>query len=406
MTRKKLFILVGNALLIGIGFIMFFKIDASIFRRIYYKIENMLRSPDKLPPDSEREPFVFPEEGYGTSVEMALNSRCTSDYDGNPKHFHWGMFDKSKKLTEKQIGKLTSYIKVPRFTTHRLEIKTRNNILTFITENQVAGVQRDWLMIESGMQQQATGLVCAALGVGMVFRNMGPDGKNLSKTDHANIKIYLDAMKPSYGKSFWSSSSPSERKPWLQGNLPNPKRIGKTPLITALSELKTQKINSKLATGFEISQLLWAARGRTPHLYKSREWGMTIPTWAGEQHITEIYVVIKQNIYRYINWHKNRPSQRLEFVKEINGPLYRDIYSQLPSGNCFIFLKRNELQAKSSWEIGYQLLNMILQAHVLDISYEAILLNQAQMNMIQKTGLSNIASIMALYFSPDSQVIA
>ena len=373
MTRKTFFILVGNALLIGAGFIMFLKIDASTIRRIYYKIENKLRSPIKLPPDSEREPYNFPEEGYGTSVEMALNSRCTSDYDGNPKKFHWGMFDKTKRLTDEQIGKVISYIKVPRFTTHRLEIKTKNNILTFIIENQAAGVQREWLMIESGMQQQATGLVCAALGVGMVFRGLGPDGKNLTETNHANIEIKLDAMKPSYGKSFWSNSPPSERKPWLIGNLPNPKRIGKTPLIRALSELKTQKRNSQLATAFEISQLLWASRGRTPHMYKSTEWGMTIPTWQGEQYITGIYVVMKQNIYRYINWYKNRPSQRLEFVKEISGSLYRDIYGQLPAGDCFILLKKNELQTRASWEIGYQLLNMMLQAHVLYVSYEAIL---------------------------------
>jgi hypothetical protein len=336
---------------------------------------------------------------------MALNSRCTSDYDGNPRNFHWGMFDKTKKLTEEQIGKLISYIEIPRFTTHRLEIKIKNNILTFLTENQVTGVQREWLMIESGMQQQATGLVCAALGVGMVFSNMGPDGRNLSKTIHANIKIKLDAMKPSYGKSFWSSSPPAERKPWLQGNLPNPKRIGKTPLILALSELKAQKRNSQLATDFEISQLLWAARGRTPHMYKSTEWGMTIPTWAGEQHNTEIYVFIKQNIYRYINWYKNQPSQRLEFVKEISGSVYGDIYSQLTPANCFILLKKNELQTRASWEIGYQLLNMILQAHVLDVSYKAILLNESQMNMFQKIGLSNTASIMALYFASNSQLI-
>jgi len=111
MTRKTFFIIVGNALLIGIGSIMFLKIDASTPRRIYYRIKKKLRSakkrkPDNLPPDSEREPYIFQEESYKTSVEMALNSRCTSDYDDNPKHFHWGMFDKSSKLSPEQITKI------------------------------------------------------------------------------------------------------------------------------------------------------------------------------------------------------------------------------------------------------------------------------------------------------------
>ena len=35
----------------------------------------------------------------------------------------------------------------------------------------------------------------------------------------------------------------------------------------------------------DVSQLLWAARGRTPHKYRGREWGMTIPTWAGGQNL-------------------------------------------------------------------------------------------------------------------------
>ena len=34
----------------------------------------------------------------------------------------------------------------------------------------------------------------------------------------------------------------------------------------------------------KISQLLWAARGRTPHYVKSHPWGLTIPTWGGVQY--------------------------------------------------------------------------------------------------------------------------
>ena len=41
---------------------------------------------------------------------MALNSRCTSDYTGNQKYHHWGMFDKTKRLTDEQTKKRNQLI--------------------------------------------------------------------------------------------------------------------------------------------------------------------------------------------------------------------------------------------------------------------------------------------------------
>lgn len=376
-----------------------FQLDISTIRRIYNKIEGKLKPPKKLPPDSERKPYDFPEKGYTTSVEVALNSRCTCDYNGNPKKFHWGMFDPAKKLSQEQIKKIIGMINVPRFTAHRLEVKNKDNVITFIIDNHRTGIERDWLMIESGMQQQAAGLACAALGAGMVFKNMGLDGRNLSKADHANIEIKIDAMKPTYGQSYWSTLPPAKKKPWTPGNLPDPKRKGEKSLIQAMAELKTSNNNSQMATAATISQLLWAARGRTPHLYKSKEWGMTIPTWAGEQHLTSIYLLINRKLYKFLNWYNNRPTQRIELTNKINEKRNDDILSHIPPGNCYIIFVKNETKARSSWEIGYQLFNMMLQAHVLDISYEAILLNEDLIEILKNTGLSNAAAVMALNYS-------
>lgn len=75
-----------------------FSIESSFIRRLYYKIEDLFKSPVKLPPDSERLEVELPPESEAVSVEMALNSRCNSDYDENPNKFHWGMFDRRKKL--------------------------------------------------------------------------------------------------------------------------------------------------------------------------------------------------------------------------------------------------------------------------------------------------------------------
>lgn len=391
--------------MLGIGFMALLQIDASTIRRIYYKIEGKLNPPKKLPPESGRKPYDFPEIGYTTSVETALNSRCTSDYNGNQKKFHWGMFDPTKKLSQAQIKQLISLIKLPRFTGHRLEVQNKGNEITFIIDNHVTGIERDWLMIESGMQQQAIGLVCAALGAGMVFKNMGQNGRNLSEAHHANIKIKIDAMKPSYGSTYWSSSPPGKRKPWLRGNLPNPKRVGEKPLIPTMAELKISNKNDTMVNAQMISQLLWAARGRTPHLYKSREWGMTIPTWGGELGISNIHLLINQKLYNFINWYKNRPTQRIELTDKITEKRYNKILNHIPSGNCFIILSKNETKARSSWEIGYQLFNMLLQAHALDISYEAILLNEAQKQIFKETSLSDAAAVMLLSCSNSSLLI-
>ena len=135
--------------------------------------------------------FDLPEGGHNISVETALNSRCTSDYDENPEEFHWGMFDGKKKLSSEQIESVLSLARIPRFTDQRAEIRSERNILIFVVGNQVSGIMRDWMMVESGMQQQAVALICAALGVGMVFRNMGKDGTSISDTDYGTIKIRL-----------------------------------------------------------------------------------------------------------------------------------------------------------------------------------------------------------------------
>lgn len=404
MTRKSFLSLFIKIILAGIGVMALFLLDFSSIRRIYYKFDGILKPQKNLQPDSERAPYNFPENGYLTSVEMALNSRCTSDYNGNPKKFHWGMFDPDKKLTQSQAQEIIRLSKVPRFTDHRLETQTNNNLITFIIDNKVEGIERDWLMIESGMQQQATGLVCAALGAGMVFKNMGQDGTKLSEADHANVKIKVDAMKPTYDHSYWSSSPPVKSKPWTHGNLPDPIRNDEKPLIKVMDALETKNKGSKISSAATISQLLWAARGRTPHLYKSTEWGMTIPTWGGEQHISGVYFLLNRKLYKFLNWHNNRPTQRIELANDISENQSNDILSHISAGNCFIVLARNEAKARSFWEIGYQLFNMMLQAHSLNISYEAILLNEDQKELFNKIGLSKAVAVMALPYTQDEQL--
>ena len=395
MIRRNILILIG---LLGLGFIAILSVESWFIRKIYHKIEDLFIPPVRLPPESERENKILANGGYAIQVETALNSRCTSDYDGNQNKFHWGMFDQTKRLTDEQIKNIVHLANVPHFTDERVEIRIEKNILSFVIDNQKQGLIREHMMVESGMQQQAVGLVCAALGVGLLFVNSGKDGRRLSETVHENVKIELDAMKPSYNESYWTSMPPNGNKSWRNNNLPDPLRTGTKPLLSVLEELKAENSNGKIATKQAMSQLLWAARGRTPHLYKSRPWGMTIPTSRGEQNITGVYVILEGKLSRYVNWRWKGWAHSTELVKAVSEELGIQLLNWLPSYNCLIVLAKNEHFAEADWEIGYQSLNLMLQAKSLNLSYRLVLLNEKDREFLHTIGIKGaVASLFTTY---------
>lgn len=387
MRRRKFLTLIILGGVSAMGF---------LFSRFFTKrkIKNVVKSTFYL----HKPTLSMPLEGQAISVETTLNSRCTSDDDGNPEKFHWGMFDKRKKLSSEQIRNIISLAKIPRFTEQKVEFQAENNVLTFVVESRVSGITRDWMMVESGMQQQAVGLVCAALGVGMVFKNLGKEGTSISDTDYATIKIRLGPMKPTYSGSFWSNLTPAGRSPWLTGNLPDPIRDGGKPLLATLANLGTHNKSSRKSTEGSVSQLLWAARGRTPHLYKSRPWGMTIPTWAGEQNISTVYLASNNRLSKYINWDSkyDKPTHALAGLNKVDDKLVETLIESFFVNHTLIILGKNENFARALWEVGYQLLNLLLQANSLNIPYQASLLNEKQKSTIVSTGLRNPVAILAI----------
>jgi hypothetical protein len=392
MIRRKFLKLIINT--VCISFVGLFSFKSAFASDILSKIRN--RSPSDPKPDSEREDAILPKEGTSVSVEMALNSRCTSDYDDNPKIFHWGMFDKTKKLTPAQIEQIRTYARIPRFTNAGIEIKNEKNILTFIIDNRVTQPFRDWTMIESGMQQQAVGLVCTALGAGYVFSGLGVDGKSISDDKFATVKFHLDAMKPSYSGAYWSTAAPAKTNPWKRGTLPDPIRQGNKPLISTLAGLKTTNEKGRHISINDLGQLLWAARGRTPHFYLSNPWSMTIPTYRGINNISEVFLISDGNVSKYINWKVDNPTHSIEKVGAIDAALEKLLTVKYKPNNCFIVLSKNENPARSLWEIGYQLLNLMLQAQSLGVSYKAILLDDNQRKLFRNSGIKEPVAVLLL----------
>jgi hypothetical protein len=367
-----------------------------LLEKAIYRIEDMLRPPRKLPPDSERDEASLPPEGLAVSVELALNSRCSSDYDGNPRKFHWGIFDRTKKLSEEQIGEIVGLAKVPRFSDGKIGVRSDHNLLTFLIDHHAVGVRKRQMMVESGMQQQAVGLICSALGVGMVVNSLGKDGARYSEDEFATVRIKLDALKPTYDGSYWSKMAPAGRSPWLGGNLPDPMRDGKKPLIATLADLRTKHEGSEKLTQEFMGQLLWAARGRTPHLYKSRPWGLTIPTWRGEQNISSVYVITDGKLAKYLNWSRHRPTHSLVEMAEIDRDLWHRLKEAYPTSERGIVIGRNESFGRSLWEVGYQLLNILVQARALDIHYEAAILDENQRRVLGDIGIADPIAIILL----------
>jgi hypothetical protein len=340
--------------------------------------------------------FRLPAEGTSISVEKALNSRCTSDYDRDQGKFHWGKFDRWKALTNIQVDEVISLARLPRSTEGVLEVRRENNVLTFVCGKTKPGVPQSWAMVEIGMQQQAVCLVCASLGVGMVFSNLGKDGKWVSETEYAAIRMKLGAMMPSYNGKFWTSSSPTGTAGWLKGNLPNPVRNGGKALIPTLAGLKLENKGSAPMTRDTIGQLLWAGRGRTPHLRNTKPWGMTIPTWAAKQNISSVYLLSENQLFKYGNWDNNRPTHSLLPLREVEAEKFEEILGPFSAKHALVVLDKNETFARALWEVGYQLMNMLLQASSLDISYAAFFLNEREKENLAKIGIVDPVAALAV----------
>lgn len=385
MLRRKFLTLIGVGGLAGMGFLLNRKF-----------VPKWVKEPAKSALNSMKPIVNLPPGGESISVETALNSRCTSDSDANPEKFHWGMFNKKKRLSSKQIDDLAKLARIPRFSDKGVAVQADGSYLLFKIKKPLSDNIYESVMVESGMLQQAICLLCASFGVGMVFKNLGKDGKALSDTELGTIKIRLGAMNPGYDGSFWTKLPPSGTSAWKKGNLPDPVRDGDNTLLSILAELKIENEGQYKASERSISQLLWAARGRTPHFYASKPWGMTIPTWAGRQKITNMCFVNKDRIYQYQNWVDDRPTHSMIELEKPDVDVLRKLTEHFPSHSGYIILGKNEEFARSLWEIGYQLLNLMLQAKTLDIKYKASILTEKQKTIIELLGVKNPVAILSI----------
>jgi hypothetical protein len=335
------------------------------------------------------------------SIERVLNSRCSSDLGITKSHF--GTFI-NKYPSETTIDRILKCLDIPRFSDERLLHWFENGFLFLGFKHAKDPHTQRLLHIESGMQHEAVYLACAAEGVGTCIHNQGINGTQKGEITSTARHLIMEMTDP-YDSGKLTTKAPGPQKPCIPGkNLTEPVRDGDIECLAELSKLTTFKKSGSSATEKDISQLLWATKGRTPHCVKVNRWnfmwGLTIPTWGGGQNYTSVHLVKDKKLYSYVNWTKefslmNRlfrekfrwtrgnPTHDIRFVRNV------DISSQMDGHEEAIILCQNEHTGRALWEVGYMLENVFLQAKSLGISYESKVFSADKASQLNELGVAN-----------------
>jgi hypothetical protein len=349
------------------------------------------------------------------SIEKVINSRCSSDFGGVSTKRHWGTYKNAQPPPE-TIKRIIRCCKVPQYSGGKLEFWFDEKYLFLGFEKQKDPFKERMLHIESGMQHQAVYLACAALGVGTCIHNQGINGTEYgSKT--ATVRHLIMEMMDPYETGKFTTKAPSPEKPFIVGkNLSAPMRDGEVECLPELERLTLFNESGSLATERDISQLLWAAKGRTPHYIGSHPWGLTIPTWARGQEYTAVYLVKSGKLFRYVNWTEAFPLNKSlkRGLRYLKWKLYGDaeihvmgnpthdikflrkaaVSPQLEGAEIGIILSQNEKTGRALWEVGYMLENMLLQARSLGISYKSKVFSDDEMLQLGERRVANAVAAL------------
>lgn len=165
------------------------------------------------------------------------------------------------------------------------------------------------------------------------------------------------------------------------GWLPDPSTNGQNKLEEILADLKyVTKFSPGNLTLQQISQLLWAGYGCTPHVTSNGRMGLTVPSAMAKYYLTgTIYLANENGVYRY---HNRNPSADLTTrdhrIEPISSGDIRDnlraAVSGLPQAPCYIVVCLGATSAaiaqEQTWallETGFVAGNMLVQASAIGL---------------------------------------
>jgi len=186
------------------------------------------------------------------------------------------------------------------------------------------------------------------------------------------------------------SSIPEGEDGWL----PDPKTTGDDAIETVLANLKyTSNFSQTNLTRQQISQILWAGYGCTPHVSSNGRMGLTVPSAMARYFLTgTIYLVNEDGVYRYHNRNPDTDlTTRDHRIERINTDDVRNNLRSAASGlsqaPCYVILCLESSyvgQEFAELEAGFVAGNMLIQASAMDLGcYFNTKLTEAEQQAIQ-----------------------
>jgi hypothetical protein len=195
------------------------------------------------------------------------------------------------------------------------------------------------------------------------------------------------------------SSVPQSDPGWL----PDPSTNGQNKLEEVLANLKyTSKLSLENLTLQQISQLLWAGYGCTPHVAVGGRKGLTVPSASAQYYLTgTIYLLNEKGVYRYQNRNPGTNLTTIDHrIEPINSNDGRDklraTVSGLPQAPCYIVvcLKKTgwRIPQDRDWaleEAGFVAGNILVQASAIGLgcNFETTLTSDEQAGIQRLTGI-------------------
>ncbi len=184
------------------------------------------------------------------------------------------------------------------------------------------------------------------------------------------------------------------------GSLPDPTTSGERPLSDIMTDLQyTDDFSQKKISQTDLSQILWAGYGCTPHTTYNRRAGLTTPSWKAEYFLTEnIYVVNQDGVYRYHNRDTSGDmSTRDHRLEQIQTSDIRDELKStiaLPDAPCYIVLCLDEDDVDKWYarlETGFVAGNILLQGSAIDMGcwYTTDISNPGKTDIKTVTGITD-----------------
>ena len=192
------------------------------------------------------------------------------------------------------------------------------------------------------------------------------------------------------------SSAPQGDPEWL----PDPSTDGQNKIEEVLADLKyVTKFSAENLTLQQISQLLWAGYGCTPHVTSNGRMGLTVPSAMARYYLTgTIYLANENGVYRYQNRNPSTDlTTRDHRIEPISSGDARNslqaAVSGLPQAPCYIVICiGKDFGQQQNWallETGFVAANVLVQASAIGLGchFDTALTADQQSAIRKATGI-------------------